>query len=113
MYELYAKMIGLVLTQFLLAPWRMPDGPAANHEASMFKIRNILQNFAKELMRSLPVWTDLLAVLSRLNKRLERLGFKQKRTKQPNICHALALASSLFALDIESDRVLELPTLLA
>ena len=113
LYELYAKMIGLVLTQFLLAPWRMPDGPAANHEASMFKIRNILQNFAKELMRSLPVWTDLLAVLTRLNKRLERLGFKQKRTKQPNICHALALASSLFALDIESDRVLELPTLLA
>jgi len=111
LYELYAKMIGLILTQFLLAPWRMPDGPAANHEASMFKIRNILQNFAKELMRSLPVWTDLLAVLTRLNRRIERLGFKQKRTKQPNICHALA--SSLLALDIEFDQALELPALLA
>jgi hypothetical protein len=113
LYELYAKMIGLVLTQFLLAPWRIPAGLAANREASMFKIRDILQDFAKELMRALPVWADLLAVLTRLNQRIERLGFKQKRTKQPNICYALALASSLFVLDLEFDQELELPVLLA
>ncbi|MEW6206689.1 MAG: IS4 family transposase [Pseudomonadota bacterium] len=113
LYELYAKMIGLVLTQFLLTPWRMPAGPGANHEASMFKIRDILQDFAKELMRAVPVWTELLAVLTRLSRRIERLGFKQKRTKQPNICHALALASSLYILDLEFDQELELPVLLA
>jgi hypothetical protein len=113
LFELYAKMIGLVLTQFLLAPWRMPAGPAANREASMFKIRDILQDFAKALMRALPVWTQLLAVLTRLNRRIERLGFKQKRTQQPNICHALALASALFILDLEFDQELELPVLLA
>ena len=113
LYELYAKMIGLVLTQFLLAPWRMPAGPAVNQEVSLFKVRDILQDFAKELMRALPAWTELLEVLTRLNRRIERLGFKQKRTKQPNICHALALASSLFILDLEFDQELELPTLLA
>lgn len=113
LYELYAKMIGLVVTQFFLAPWRMPDGPAANREASMFKVRDLLQDFAKALMRALPVWTELLAVLTRLNRRIERLGFKQKRTKQPNIYYALALASSLFILDLEFDQELELPALLA
>jgi hypothetical protein len=64
-------------------------------------------------MRALPVWTDLLAVLTRLNRRIERLGFKQKRTKQPNICYALALASSFVVLNLEFDQELELPVLLA
>ena len=113
LYELYAKMIGLVLTHFFLAPWRMPHGPAANHEASLFKVRDLLQDFAKELMRALPVWTELLAVLTRLNRRIERLGFKQKRTQQPNIGYALALASALFILDLEFDQELDLPALLA
>jgi hypothetical protein len=113
LYELYAKMIGLVLTQFLLTPWRMAAGATAKLEVSMFKVRDILQDFAKELMRALPVWTDLLDVLTRLNRRIERLGFKQKRTKQPNICYALALASSFYILDIEFGQELELPVLLA
>jgi hypothetical protein len=51
--------------------------------------------------------------LTRLNRRIERLGFKQKRTKQRNICYALALASSLFVLDLEFDQELEVPALLA
>jgi hypothetical protein len=113
LYELYAKMIGLVLTQFLLTPWRMPAGPAANLEVSMFKARDILQDFAKELMWALPVWTDLLDVLTRLSRRIERLGFKQKRTKQPNIGYALALASPIYILDLEFEQELELPALLA
>lgn len=113
LYELYTKMIGLVLTHFFLAPWRMPAGSAANREASLFKVRDIIQDFAKALMHALPVWTELLAVLTRLNQRIERLGFKQKRTQQPNICYALALASALFVLDLEFDQELELPALLA
>lgn len=113
LYELYAKMIGLVLTHFFLAPWRMPDGPTANREASLFKVRDIIQDFAKALMRALPVWTELRAVLTRLNRRIERLGFKQKRTQQPNIGYALALASALFVLELEFDQELELPALLA
>jgi hypothetical protein len=64
-------------------------------------------------MRALPVWTDLLAVLTRLKRRIERLGFKQKRIKQPNIGFALVLASSFFVLEIEFDQELELPVLLA
>ena len=112
LYELYAKMIGLVLTQFLLAPWRMPVG-TANWEVSMFKARDILQDFAKELMRALLVWTDLQEVLTRFRKRIERLGFKQKRIKHPNICYALSLPPALYFLDFEFDQELELPALLA
>ncbi len=110
LYELYAKMIGLVLTQFLWTPWRMAP-TSLKREASLFKVRDILQDFAKELMRALPVWTELLEVLTRLNRRIERLGFKQKQTIQPNVGYALALASSFFILDLEFDQVLELPAL--
>jgi Transposase DDE domain len=112
LFELYAKMIGLVLTQFFLAPWRMPTGTTTNLEVSMFKVRDLLQDFAKDLMRALSVGSELLAVLTRLKRRIERLGFKQKRTKQPNICRALALASSFFVLALEFEQELQLPPLL-
>ncbi len=112
-YELYAKMIGLVLTQFLWASWRCLSATTPKHEASLFKVRDIFQDFAKALMHSLPVRTELLAVLSRLSKRIERLGFKQKRTQHPNIGYALALASSLYLLELQTEPQLELPLLLA
>lgn len=111
LYELYAKMIGLVLTQFLLAPWRMPQGYLANREVSLFKVRDILQDLARDLMQALPVLADLLAVLTTLVQRIERFGFKQKRKKQPNVCHALALASTVYVLEIDLDQDIELPFL--
>jgi len=113
LFELYAKMIGIVLTQFLLAPLRMPQGTWANREISSFKVRDIFQRFALELMRSLRKLDDLCAVLTKLFKRIERFGFKQKRIKQPNVCHALALASVVYALEFDVDQNIELPALLA
>ena len=111
LYELYAKMIGLVLTQFLLAPWRMPQGYQANRELSLFKVRDILQDFARDLMRALPVLANLMAVLTTIVRRMERFGFKQKRKKQPNVCHALALASTVYVLEIDLEQDIELPIL--
>lgn len=113
LFELYAKMIGIVLTQFLLAPLRMPQDAWANQEISSFKVRDIFQRFALELMRSLRKFDDLCAVLTKIFKRIKRFGFKQKRIKQPNVCHALALASIVYVLEFDVDQNIELPALLA
>lgn len=113
LFELYAKMIGIVLTHFLLAPLRMPQGTMDNREISPFKVREIFQDFARDLIRTLSVLPDFLAVLTKMLKRIERFGFKQKRKKQPNVCHALALASAVYVLELGVGQEVELPTLLA
>ena len=33
--------------------------------------------------------------------RLQRSGFKEKRKKEPNVCHALALASAMCGLEVD------------
>ena len=113
LFELYAKMIGIILTQFLLAPLRMPQDTGANREISPFKVCDIFQRFALELMRSLRIFDDLCAVLTKIFKRIERFGFKQKRIKQPNVCHALALASTIYVLEFDVNQDVESPVLLA
>lgn len=113
LFELYAQMIGIVLTHFLLAPLRMPQGTMDNREISPFKVREIFQDFARDLIRTLSVLPDFLAVLTKMLKRIERFGFKQKRKKQPNVCHALALASAVYVLELGVGQEVELPTLLA
>ncbi len=113
LYEIYAKMIGIILTMCLLAPLRMPQGTWVNRELSAFKVREIFQRFALELVCNLSVLSDLLAVLRKMLRRIERFGFKQKRKKQPNICHALAFAFTVYVLDVDVDQNIELPTLLA
>lgn len=113
LYELYAKMIGIVLTHFLLAPLRMPQGAKANREISPVKVRNIFKDFARDLVRSLSVLADFLTVLAEMLNRLERFGFKQKRLKHPNVCHALALASTVYQLELETKQDIDLPFLLA
>ncbi len=39
LFELYTKMIGIILTQFLVAPLRLPHGAWANRELSFFALR--------------------------------------------------------------------------
>jgi hypothetical protein len=51
--ELYGKLMGVVLTHFLIAPLRMPDGLLANREISAVKVRKIFQRFARDLNRCL------------------------------------------------------------
>ena len=51
--ELYGKLIGAVLTHFLVAPLRMPEGPLTNREISPVKVREIFRRFARDLNRCL------------------------------------------------------------
>ena len=97
--ELYAKMIGIVLTNFLMAPIRMPQGTYANREISPVKVQDIFQRFARDLCRSLTSLPDLLQVLTQIFKHIARFGFKEKRKKRPNVCHALASAVYVMELD--------------
>lgn len=101
--ELYAKMIGIVLVHFLIAPLRMPQGPQANREISPVAVREIVKRFARDLNRSLATDTSQ-AVLSEMLVHIQRFGFKEKRRKSPNVCHALALASAMCGLEIGSDE---------
>jgi hypothetical protein len=96
--ELYAKMIGIVLTHFLIAPLRMPDGVGTNREISPVQVRQILRRFARHLNQALARLDDLVNVLEETVLHIRCFGFKQKRNKNPNICHALDLVASLFDL---------------
>lgn len=100
--ELYAKLIGAVLTQFLIAPLRMPAGTLANREISPVKVRTIFRRFARDLNRCLDCPTTFDAVLADMLSQIQRFGFKQKRTKEPNICHALDLASVIWGARLDS-----------
>lgn len=96
--ELYAKMIGIALTHFIIAPLRMPEGAGSNREISPVQVRHILRRFARQLNLALARLDDLVNVLDKTVLHIKWFGFKQKRTKNPNICHALDLVASLFDL---------------
>ena len=89
--ELYAKMIGIVLTHFLIAPLRMPKGAGVNREISPVQVRQILRRFACQTNQALTNLDALVSVLEKTVLHIARFGFKQKREKNPNACHALDL----------------------
>ena len=107
--ELYARLMGVVLTHFLLAPLRMPYGSLANREISPVQVRQIFKRFARSLNKLLGQghFAPLLTELADLVHHIRRCGFKQKRQKKPNICHALALACCVFKLDLPVNQELE------
>jgi hypothetical protein len=74
--ELYAKLIGLVLTHLLSASLRWLDTDA---ELSLTKAYHSLQRLAGRLARSLPNWAELAAVLGLLQVRWRKFGLKDKR----------------------------------
>ncbi len=96
--ELYAKMIAIVLTHFIIAPLRMPEGAGFNREISPVQVRHILCRFARQLNLALARLDTLVNVLEKTVLHIKYFGFKQKRKKNPNICHALDLVASLFDL---------------
>jgi hypothetical protein len=109
--ELYAKMIGIVLTHFLVAPLRLPQATQANREISPVQVRKIFTRFARRLNQALACLDDVVNVLTEMLQHISLFGFKQKRRKKPNICHALALASAVFVLEssCEPPFVFQLP----
>jgi hypothetical protein len=88
--ELYAKMIGIVLMHFLIAPLRIPDLQWSNREISNIQVRKSLARFATRLLVALPHLPSLTLVLHSLLVHIEHFGFKQKRRKKPNVCALLA-----------------------
>jgi hypothetical protein len=100
--ELYGKLIGAVLTHFLIAPLRMPDGVLTNREISPVKVRQIFQRFTRELNSCLNCPTKFQVTLANMISQIRRFGFKEKRKKEPNVCHALALASAAWNLQHDS-----------
>ena len=101
--EIFAKMIGIVLTHFLIAPLRMPEGILANHEISAVQVRKIFARFARMLNQIVTNLHDLVLLLDRMFQQILCFGFKQKRRKKPNVCHALALASPAFDFQIQNN----------
>lgn len=99
--ELYGKLIGAVLTHFLVAPLRMPEGPLTNREISPVKVREILRRFARDLNRCLGCPSEFQAVLADMLSHIQRFGFKEKRKKEPNTCHALAVASAMYRVQLD------------
>jgi hypothetical protein len=88
--ELYAKMIGIVIVHFLVAPLRIPNPQWSGREISAIQVRKILSRFVSPLLQSVTDCQALTQVLERLVLHIQRFAFKQKRRKRPNICTLLA-----------------------
>jgi hypothetical protein len=95
--ELYARLIGVVLTYFLLIPVRLPLGPRQNREISPTKLRLIFQRFARTLAVALNDADTFVSHIHEFFSHVAHFGFKQKRRKSPNALHALALISACYA----------------
>jgi len=96
--ELYAKLVGLVLTHFLLAPLRGQQWLAAPRAVSRVQVRQIFQRFARDLNRALGDAAAVTVTLTALLQHLRRFAFKQRRVKQPNVEQLLDLLAA--ALDV-------------
>jgi hypothetical protein len=90
--ELYAKMIGIVLIHFIIAPLRIPDDVWSGREISAVQVKKLLARFAVRLNLCLPDTTAFVDVLRQLLDQIEQFGFKQKRRRKPNVCQRLASA---------------------
>ena len=110
--ELYARLIGLVLTHFLISPIRMPFGAKANRELSPVQVRKIFQRFVRTINIVLHNRQTLSLVLDEMFYHILRFGFKTKRKLKPNICHSLHLASCLHSLQLPLDHDVDLLPLL-
>lgn len=94
--ELYAKLIGIVLLHFLLAPLRIPDEVWAKREVSNVRFHQILARFARSFKQALASLMALAKTLDEFVLHVQRFALKQKRRQQPNAYSQLAqLALSL------------------
>jgi len=75
--ELYAKLIGVVVTHFLLAPFR-----SVERELSAVKVQHIVRRYALRLALSLHALEKLVTVLDQLITRCLKSALKDKRRKR-------------------------------
>jgi hypothetical protein len=82
--ELYAKLIGVVVTHFLIAPFR-----SVKRELSMVKVQHLVRRHALRLALSLGSLEQLTTVLGKLISRCLKSALKDKRRKRPSTLHKL------------------------
>ena len=75
--ELYAKLIGVVVTHFLIAPFR-----SVERELSTVKVQHLVRRYALRLAQSLDSLERLMAVLDKLITRCLQSALKDKRRKR-------------------------------
>ena len=78
--ELYAKLIGIVVMQFLLAPYR--DG---ERELSVIKVVHIIQHHIRHILEHLGNQEQLTQTLQELAQRFLQNGWKDKRQRQTTL----------------------------
>lgn len=104
--ELYAKLIALVLTLFLVGPLRLPRADQPYREISPVKVRQICQRFARTLSQLMGDLDRLIQTLRLMIQHILTFGFKQQRRKNPNICYALSLVSAMLDLPPQLEQPL-------
>jgi hypothetical protein len=97
--DFYARLIGLILTYFLIAPVRLPWAHTPKREISPIKVRLIFQRFARTWALTLHDLDAFIAQLHDFFHHVKHFGFKQKRSQSPNTLYALALLSACYEWD--------------
>ncbi len=93
MTELYAKLIGIVIVHFLLAPLRIPDETWSGREVSPVKFKKLLQRFSQHFMQFISDNSLLIKALDDFMTHILRFALRQKRRARPSICSRLAAFS--------------------
>lgn len=88
--ELYAKMIGIVMTHFFMAPLRLTK----ECELSLVKARQTFQRNVMSLAKAIGQLAQLTQAIETLCTRILKFGLKNKRKKHPSTCRRLQLVSS-------------------
>lgn len=88
--ELYAKMIGIVILHFLLAPLRIPDEAWSEREVSNVRFKKLLERFAQPIKQNLSDARTLAQTLEVFLIHVQHFSLKQKRRSQPNVYAQLA-----------------------
>ena len=83
--ELYAKMIGIVIVHFLLAPLRIPDETWSEREVSNVRFKKLIERFAQRFKHNISDAFALAQTLDVFWLHVQRFSLKQKRRKKPNV----------------------------
>ena len=90
--ELYAKLIGVIVTHFLIAPFR-----SLERELSAVKVQHVVRRYALRLAQSLASLEQLMIVLDKMITRCLQSALKDKRRKRLSTLQKLQNDSRAFA----------------
>jgi hypothetical protein len=90
--QLFARLIGLILFHWLIAPWRVTE----DGELSMTKAFNNLQRHITRLLDSIAHgWQTTPIILARITQAFLKHGHKDKRRKKPSTFQRLTAKEGL------------------